>query len=53
MSVGVQGGEERTYGTIGPFQHQIQATMGMSPRDEIVFARFNEGRQELWMAKLR
>jgi hypothetical protein len=28
-------------------------TMGMSPREEIVFAPFNEGRQELWMAKLR
>jgi len=25
----------------------------MSPREEIVFAPFNEGRQELWMAKLR
>src|SRR4030095_13298468 len=38
MPVGVHGGDERTHGTIGPFQHQIQVTMGMSPRDEIVFA---------------
>jgi len=53
MSVGVHGRDVRTHGTIGPFQHQIQLTMGMSPRDEIVFAPFNEGRQELWMAKLR
>jgi len=53
MSVGVHGGEVETHGRIGPFQHQIQVTMGMSPREEIVFAPFNEGRQELWMAKLR
>jgi Tol biopolymer transport system component len=53
MSVGVHGGEVTNHGTIGPFQHRTQVTMGMSSRNEIVFAPFNEGRQELWMAKLR
>ncbi len=53
MSVGVHGGEVKMHGTIGPFQHRIQVSMGVSPNDEIVFAGFNEGRQELWMAKLR
>jgi Tol biopolymer transport system component len=43
MSVGVHGGEVKTHGTIGPFQHRIQVTMGMSPRDEIVFAPFKRG----------
>jgi hypothetical protein len=52
-SVGVHGGEVRTHGAIGPFQHSFQVTMGMSPNGEVVFAPFNESRQELWMAKLR
>ena len=52
MSVGVHGGEPTMHGTIGPFQHRIQVNMGVSPQDEIVFAPFSEGRQELWMAKL-
>ena len=53
MSVGVHGGEVETHGSIGPFQHRTQVTMDMSSHDEIVFAPFSEGRQELWMAKLR
>jgi hypothetical protein len=53
MSVDVHGGEVKMHGTIGPFQHRIHVSMGVSPNDEIVFAGFNEGRQELWMAKLR
>ena len=53
MSVGVHGGDVKMHGTIGPFQHRIQVWMGVSPHDEIVSAPFSEGRQELWMAKLR
>ena len=53
MSVGVHGGEVTNHGTIGPFQHRIHVNMGLSPNDEIVFAPFSEGRQELWMARLR
>ena len=52
LSVGVQGGEPMSHGTIGPFQHRIQVNMGVSPHDEIIFAPFSEGRQELWMATL-
>ena len=53
MSVGVHGGELTMHGTIGPFQHRIHVNMGVSPHGEIIFAPFSEGRQELWMAKLR
>jgi Tol biopolymer transport system component len=52
-SVGVHGGEMKTHGSIGPFQHRIHTYMGFSPHDKIVFARFSEGPQELWMAKLQ
>jgi Tol biopolymer transport system component len=53
ISVGVNGGELQLHGTIGPFQHRLHVNMGVSPNDEVVFAPFNEGRQELWMATLR
>jgi Tol biopolymer transport system component len=52
-SVGVPRGDVRTHGPIGPFQHRIQVHMSVSPGDEIVFAPFSEGPQELWMARLR
>jgi hypothetical protein len=52
-SVAVHGGEVRTHGAIGPFQHRIHVWMDVSPRNEIVFAPFSEGLQELWMVKLR
>lgn len=53
MSVGVHGGEPTMHATIGPFQHRIHVNMGVSPHDEVVFAPFSEGRQELWMGTLR
>jgi Tol biopolymer transport system component len=53
MSVSVEGGEAKTHGPIGPFQHRFQMSMDVSPRDEIVFAPCREGPHELWMAKLR
>ena len=37
-SVSVEGGEAKTHGPIGPFQHRFQMSMDVSPRDEIVFA---------------
>jgi len=52
-SVTIEGGETKTYGPIGPFQHRFQMSMDVSPRDEIVFASCREGSHELWMAKLR
>ena len=52
-SVGVPGGDVKIHGPIGPFQHRIQVHMSVSPDDQIVFAPFSEGTQELWMASLR
>ena len=52
-SVTIEGGETKTYGPIGPFQHRFQMSMDVSPRGEIVFAPCHEGPYELWMAKLR
>jgi Tol biopolymer transport system component len=52
-SVSVEGGEVRTYGSLGPFQQSYLMSMDASPRDEIVFARFEEGPHELWLARLR
>ena len=52
-SISVEGGEAKTYGPIGPFQHRFLMSMDVSPRDEIVFVLCHESPHELWMAKLR
>jgi Tol biopolymer transport system component len=52
-SIGVDGGAETVHGLVGPFEHDFQMFMDVSPRDEIVFALCREGPYELWMATLR
>jgi hypothetical protein len=52
-SVGVDGGEEKPHGFVGPFEHDFQMFMDVSSHDDIVFAGFREGPYELWMATLR
>jgi len=52
-SIGVDGGAEKVHGLVGPFEHDFQMFMDVSPRDEIVFALCREGPYELWMATLR
>lgn len=51
-SVRVEGGREESHGPIGPFRPYAMF-MDVSPRDEIVFAPYQEAPHELWMAKLR
>jgi hypothetical protein len=53
VSVNVEGGATKVYGTIGPFQRDFQMFMDVSPRHEVVYARYRESPHELWMAKLR
>jgi Tol biopolymer transport system component len=52
-SVSVDSGVVKTYGQIGPFQHAYLMAMDVSPGDEIVFARSEDGPHELWLARLR
>ena len=52
-SVSVDGGATKVHGVIGPFQRDFQLSMDVSPQHEVVYARYREGPQELWMAKLR
>ena len=52
-SVSVDGGATKVHGVIGPFQRDFQVSMDVSPQHEVVYARYREGPQELWMAKLR
>jgi Tol biopolymer transport system component len=52
-SISVDGGAETLHGLVGPFEHDFQMFMDVSPRDEIVFALCREGPYELWMATLR
>ena len=52
-SIGVDGGAETLHGLVGPFEHDFQMSMDVSPRDEIVFARCREAPYELWTATLR
>jgi Tol biopolymer transport system component len=52
-SISVDGGGEKSHGLVGPFEHDFQMFMDVSPRDEIVFARCREGAYELWGATLR
>ena len=52
-SIGVDGGTEQVHGLVGPFEHDFQIFMDVSPRGEIVFALCREGPYELWMATLR
>jgi Tol biopolymer transport system component len=51
-SIGVDGSDETVHGLIGPFEHDFQLSVDVSPRDEAVFARYREGPHELWMAQL-
>jgi hypothetical protein len=51
-SIGVDGSAEKVHGLAGPFEHDFQMSMDVSPRDEAVFALCREGPYELWMAKL-
>jgi hypothetical protein len=51
-SIRVEGGREEAYGPIGPFRDYAMF-IDVSPRDEIVFAPYQEGPHELWMAKLQ
>jgi hypothetical protein len=52
-SIDVAGGAERQHGLVGPFEHDFQMFMDVSPRDEVVFAVAREGPYELWTATLR
>jgi hypothetical protein len=52
-SIGVEGGAEKLHGLVGPFEHDFQMFMDVSPRNEIVFALCREGPYELWTATLR
>ena len=51
-SISVDGGAAKVHGLVGPFEHDFQMSMDVSPRDEVVFALCREGPHELWMAKL-
>lgn len=53
VSVNVEGGATKVYGSIGPFQRDFQMSMDVSPRQEVVYARYRESPHELWMAQLR
>jgi hypothetical protein len=53
VSVDVKGRAMKVYGSIGPFQRDFQMSMDVSPRNELVFARYREAPHELWMANLR
>ncbi len=52
-SVGVDGGEVKAHGRVGPFERDFQMWMDASPRDEIVFTICRESPHELWIARLR
>ena len=51
-SISVDGSTAKVHGLVGPFEHDFQMSMDVSPRDEVVFAVCREGPHELWMAKL-
>jgi Tol biopolymer transport system component len=51
-SISVDGSTAKVHGLVGPFEHDFQMSMDVSPRDEVVFALCREGPHELWMAKL-
>jgi Tol biopolymer transport system component len=51
-SIGVDGRAATVHGLVGPFEHDFQLSVDVSPRDEAVFARYREGPHELWMAQL-
>ena len=52
-SISVDGGAATVHRLVGPFEHDFQMSMDVSPRDEVVFALCREGPHELWMATLR
>jgi Tol biopolymer transport system component len=51
-SISVEGGAEKMHGLVGPFEHDFQMSMDVSPRDEVVYALCRKGPHELWMARL-
>ncbi|MGH8637877.1 MAG: TolB family protein [Burkholderiales bacterium] len=51
-SISVDGAAAKMHGLVGPFEHDFQMSMDVSPRDEVVFALCREAPHELWMAKL-
>jgi Tol biopolymer transport system component len=53
MSIGVDGGAETPHGLVGPFEHDFQMFMDVSPRDEVVFALCREAPYELWTATVK
>jgi hypothetical protein len=52
-SIGVEGGAAKVHGLVGPFEHDFQMSMDVSPRDDVVFALCREAPYELWLAKLQ
>ena len=52
-SVGVDGGEVKAHGRVGPFERDFQMWMDVSPRDEIVYTICRESPHELWIARMR
>lgn len=51
-SMSVDGRTQQTHGLVGPIGPLVM-DIGVSPRDEIVFAPYLESPHELWMLKLR
>jgi hypothetical protein len=51
-SISADGGAAKVQGLVGPFEHDFQVSMDVSPREEVVFALCREGPHEVWMAKL-
>ena len=51
-SISVDGSAAKVHGLVGPFEHDFQLSVDVSPRDEAVFALSREGPHELWMAQL-
>ena len=51
-SIGVDGDAEKMHGLVGPFEHDFQMFMDVSPRDEIVFALCRDAPYQLWTATL-
>jgi hypothetical protein len=51
-SLSVDGHTQQTHGSLGPIGPLVMG-IGVSPRDEVVFAPYVESPHELWMLKLR
>jgi hypothetical protein len=48
----VDGRMQQTHGSLGPIGPLVM-DIGVSPRDEIIFAPYVESPHELWMLQLR